>query len=57
MAVRFDAQADRLLRTASLPSFDSNYSVSLWFYLVTGLSENQYALLFALESWLDGRAP
>lgn len=48
MSVRFDAQADRLLRTTGLPSFDANYSVCFWFYLVTALSENQYALMFSL---------
>lgn len=49
MAVRFDAAADRLLRTANLPSYDANYTMTAWIRL-TSLGAGGYASVFVLNT-------
>lgn len=51
MPVRFDASADRLLRTASLPSYNSAYTAMGWVYLVSDL--NATVTIFAIDDNID----
>jgi Concanavalin A-like lectin/glucanases superfamily len=48
MAVRFDAAADRLLRTSGLIDYNAAYTVMGWVYLVSDL--NAYGAIFSLNT-------
>lgn len=45
MAIRFDAAADRLLRTTSPPSYNSAYTIMGWVYF-TSLTAGNYVKIF-----------
>lgn len=49
MSVRFDAAADRLVRTANLPNYDSNYAIVFPFYFPTRPAQGEYRTLFSLN--------
>lgn len=46
MAIRFDNFADQLKRTANLPSYDANYTLAAWFYIVNHPGNANYGCLF-----------
>lgn len=48
-AVRFDAAADRLVRTASLPDFNAAYTICAWIYPVTLPGSGVYAHVFGIN--------
>jgi hypothetical protein len=49
MAIRVDATSDRLIRTASLLSYDADYTVSFWMYLQAEPSSGNNGSLFSLN--------
>lgn len=49
MAVRFDAAADRLLRTATVYDFDTNFSWMGWIYVVNMPAAGNYATIFSIN--------
>lgn len=49
MAVRFDAASDRLLRTSSLPSYDSNYTILLWTRFASHAGNGTYSTIWTLN--------
>lgn len=51
MAVRFDAAADRLLRTSDLLDFNSPYTIMAWVYRISDL--NAYTTIFDLSRGTD----
>lgn len=48
MAIRFDASADRILRTSDLINYNSAYTWMAWVYLVSDL--NDYGSIFGLNT-------
>lgn len=60
MAVRFDAASDRLVRTSSLPNYNSTYTIMGW--VLVPSNPTDYGAVFALDAdannndvlWLDG---
>lgn len=53
MAIRFDNTADSIQRTSGLPSFDSNYTVLLWFYMLAHPGDGNSGCLFVLDDQTD----
>lgn len=53
MATRFDAAADRKLRTANLINYASNYSGLLWIYISSMPGNGVYATIFAIGNNSD----
>lgn len=49
MAIIFDAASDRLLRTANLPSYDSNYTVLMWVQFASYSGAGIYSTLWTLN--------
>lgn len=47
MAIRFDAAADRLLRTSDMLNYNATYTFAGWFYL--SVDTNDFAVMFSLN--------
>lgn len=50
MAIRFDAAADRLLRTSDLPDYTSPYTWMCWFYLASDLNATSTILSLSRDT-------